>query len=181
MCRAVVLMGIALAMSPLSEAQSKKSEEKPKRGHSSLYKKFDPMSLKEKCEPHFKPFRGNGARIDVEFTHLPDWFKLYDAEGKSSEDDIKALLGGLKKHFAELAKTSGVEVLHEPKDSIIERPIGLLQAMYYGQKIRLGSIRGFHFSYKQGKTTGAADVFAALRSDTNDYWQVVCAVHEIVP
>jgi hypothetical protein len=53
--------------------------------------------------------------------------------------------------------------------------------MYFGRLIRAGSIRGFYLTYTDGKVTGAIDVIAVLNSEAVDSWELVCAVHEVVP
>lgn len=156
--------------------------------HSRLYRGFDPDILEKKCNPHFDHVGGGGVRSGLQFGPAlaadaeGDWYKLFDIEGTISEDKLKQLLEVLKLDLHKMAKASGVEEVGQPSDRIEDRPISLVRAMYHGRKIRPGSLHGFHLTYSDGTITGAIDVLAALSSDPIDNnWEVVCAVHELLP
>lgn len=184
-CVGVVLASVLAATPLISSQQDKQPAKGPTDkgpAHSKLYRGFDPGALVKTCKPYYDRAWGNGARSGLQFGRTPDWFKLFDIEGNISEDKLKKLLAELKTDLHKMAKASGVEKVSQPDDSIEDRPISVLRAMYFGRKIRPGSLHGFYLTYSDGKITGAIDVFAALSSDPiDDYWEVVCAVHEVVP
>lgn len=163
--------------------ERKKSPEPAKEGkpvHSKLYRALEPAGLRKTCERHFERIHGSGSRT-IQLTLSPDWYKMFDVEGTISEDKLKGLFGDLKTELHKMAKASGVAKVGQPDDRIEERPLSVVRAMYSGRLIRPGSLRGFHLIYSDGKIVGAIDVIAARNSDALDRWELVCAVHEVVP
>ena len=54
-------------------------------------------------------------------------FNYFTLTGDLSEDQVKQLLGALKAEMVTLARASKAVLSHDPKDSIVDRPMRLLQ------------------------------------------------------
>jgi hypothetical protein len=159
--------------------------EKP--GHSSFYRDFDSKVAAGICL-HLAPKAGGGSRphgkVPPPERHE---FKIFDVTGDISPDQLKKVLGGLKEHFAKLVRENKAVTATDPKDTIADRPMYLLQMnmLAPGTWVQPDTMRGFYFTYKQGKVEGAVDVVAVRvgpgpGSDKVE-WTVVGAVHEPAP
>jgi hypothetical protein len=180
-----LLAGVALAVAPAGRSQEGKPPDKAPKGnepaHSKLYRGFGPESLLKTCQAHFGRVRRHGSRQGFRFGDAPDRYKLFDAEGTMSLEQLAKLLAALKAELHKRAKASGVEKVGEPSDKIEDRPLRVMRHLYYGRLIKPTSARGFYLTYTEGKIAGAIDVIAALNSNAVDQWELVCAVHEVVP
>jgi hypothetical protein len=181
----VILSGVVLAVAPAGRSQEDKPSDKARTGkepaHSKLYRGFKPESLLKTCQAHLRPVRRHGSRSGLRFGDAPDQYKLFDAEGTMSVVQLAKLLAALKAELFQTAKASGVEKVGEPSDKIEDRPLRVMRHLYYGRLIKPTSARGFYLTYEDGKIAGAIDVIAALNSNAVDQWELVCAVHEVVP
>jgi len=184
---ACVFLGL-LSVGVFAAAPAGRSDQPPDKApqdkepaHSKLYRGFEPKSLRKTCQAHFNPLRGHGFRSGLTFGDAPDRYQLFHAEGTMSVEQLAKLLAALKADLHQMAKASGVQKVGEPSDKIEDRPLRVMRHLYYGRLIKPTSARGFYLTYADGKIAGAIDVIAALNSDAVDQWELVCAVHEVVP
>ena len=159
--------------------------EKP--GHSSFYRDFDPKLAAGICL-HLAPKTGGGSRPHGKVPPPEGHeFKIFDATGDISPDELKKVLDGLKEHFTKLVRTNKAVITTDPKDTIADRPMYLLQVNILppGTWVEPDSVRGFYFTYKEGKIQGAVDVLAVRigpgPAPDMAEWSVVGAVHESAP
>ncbi len=157
-----------------------------KPGHSSFYRDFDPKLAAGICL-HLAPKAGGGSRPHVKVPPPEGHeFKIFDATGDISPDELKKVLDGLKEYFGELVRTNKAVTASDPKDTIAERPMYLLQMnILRATWVDPDSVRGFCFTYKEGKVQGVVDVLAVRigpgSAPDKVEWSVVGAVHEPAP
>jgi len=167
-----------------SEDATLPADAEPPKGQptSKLYDSFDPDKVGEKYASHFdKAPRGFSVLANATITPPGDVFKLFRIKGNITDEELKKVLGSLRTDLSKLAKASGVKVVHEPKDSMGDRPIALLRTLFLGDTIEVNTVGGFYFAYEQDKIIGAVDVFAVrCVEQEGKQWKIVCAVHEPV-
>jgi hypothetical protein len=114
-------------------------------------------------------------------------FKIFDATGDIPPDQMKKLLDELKEHFTRLVEVNKAVSATDPKDTIADRPMYLLQMNMLppGTWVEPDSVRGFYFTCKEGKVQGAVDVLAVRvgpgPAPDKAGWSEVGAVHEPAP
>jgi hypothetical protein len=176
----VVVCGVAGGLIAAADPQSKGE----KAAHSSFYRDFDPALAVGICQ-HFAPKTGSGIRPHG-IVPPPEGheFKIFHIEGDIPPDQLKKALDALKEHFAKLVLANKAVAGTDPKDTVADRPIYLLQMNMLppGTWVEPDSVRGFYFTYKEGKVQGAVDVLAVRvgsgPAPDKAEWRVVGAVHE---
>src|SRR5262245_12489094 len=114
----------------LSVAAEPKAE---KPAHSGFYREFDPEAVVTFCETRFKFVRdkcGTGSRgVGIKWPGevAGEGFKVFDLHGDLSDDEVKQVLDGLQAELVKRAKAGKAILGHDPKDTIADRPMRLLQ------------------------------------------------------
>jgi hypothetical protein len=179
---ATVALGTFPGDSVTHSQEAKRPAAEPPQGQpkSKLYEGFDALKLKAKYAAHFdKRDRTTGAVANLTITPPGDVFNLFRIKGDISDEELKEVLSSLRSELSELAKASGVKVVHEPKETMGDRPIALLTVLFLGDTVELKTVQGFYFTYEQDKIRGVVDVFAArCVAGEKKQWKIVCAVHE---
>src|SRR5262245_46989744 len=158
------------------------------RGHSAFYNDFDQDSMLALCQARFsfvKERCGTGSRglgITWKGQESSESFKIFYLTGDLSEEEVNRVLKELKPELMNIARASKVTRAHDPKDTIIDRPMRLLQPglIWAGTPVIPSDVRGFYFTYEEGKVEGAVDVLAVpIVQDKKAEWLVLGAVHEV--
>jgi hypothetical protein len=156
--------------------------------HSGFYREFDAEVLVALCQKQF-PFvrekcgtgtRGGGFRWKGETAE--EGFRVFDLHGDLSEDEVKQVLDALRTELLRRAKAAKAALGHDPRDTIVDRPMRLLQPglLWAGTAVVPSDLRGFYFPYKDGKVEGWMDVLAVpMVRDKKTEWLILGAVHEV--
>jgi hypothetical protein len=180
----VVACGVAGSL--LAAAGGQPKDEKP--AHSAFYRDFNPESMVALCRNQFKfvkdkcgtGSRGIGIKWDGETTE--EGFKVFDLTGDLSGDEVKQVLATLKAELVKQVRTSKAALGHDPKDTVADRPMRLLQPglLWAGTAVVPSGLRGFYFPYKDKKVDGWVDVLAVpMIRDKKTEWLILGAVHEV--
>jgi len=179
---ATVALGTFPSDSVTHSQEKRQPAAAPPKGQpkSKLYESFDALKLKEKYAAHFdKGDRTSGAVANLTITPPGDVFNLFRIKGDISDEELKKVLSSLRSELNDLAKASGVKVVHGPKETMGDRPIALLTVLFLGDTVELKTVQGFYFTYEQDKIAGAVDVFVArCVAGDKKQWKIGCAVHE---
>jgi hypothetical protein len=159
-----------------------------KSGHSNFYRDFSAEAAVEQCRSQFKFVKdkcGSGSRgggFTWKGEKVEEDFKIFDLHGDLSDDEVKQVLGALQADLVKRARASKAVLGHDPKDSIVDRPMRLLQPglIWADTAVVPSSLRGFYFPYKDGKVEGWVDVLAIrMAREKKSEWLLLGAVHEV--
>jgi hypothetical protein len=153
--------------------------------HSTLYDSFDPDKLRAKYGKAFvdsgKPYQ-TGSRRDLLVTPPGDVFTEFHLMGEIPEKQVKEILADLKTELIELAHKSKVKFVQEPSDKVLERPLVIFAFLSGVAWLDLKSVRGYYFTYQEGKFQGAVEIIAACTDPGNPkQWSIYGTVHERQP
>jgi len=184
-CRIVLVAAAALCWL-VSFAAAEPKADKP--SHSGFYRDFDPESMVTLCrEQHrfVKDKCGTGSRgigITWNGETTEEGFKVFDLTGDLSGDEVKQVLNTLKTALIKQVQSSKATLGHDPKDTIADRPLRLLQPglLWAGTAVVPSDVRGFYFPYKDKKVDGWVDVLAVpMIRDKKTEWLILGAIHEV--
>jgi len=179
------LVAVAAAGCLVLTAAAQSKAEEPR--HSGFYRDFSAEGMvtfardqlkfvKDKCG---SGSRGFGRKWEGE--EVEEDFKIFDLTGDLSEDEVKQVLGALQAELVKRVKAGKAALGHAPKDTIVDRPMRLLQPGFIWADVAIlpSSLRGFYFPYKDGKVEGWVDVLAIrMVRDKKTEWLIFGAVHE---
>lgn len=180
------LVVVAAASCLVLAATAQPNAEKP--SHSGFYRDFSAQSMVMFCRDRFdfvKQKCGSGSRglgIKWNGQDAEESFKIFDLEGNLSEGEVKQVLGALQAELVKRVQASKAVLGHDPKDTIIDRPMRLLRPgfIWAGTAVIPASLRGFYFPYKDGKVEGWVDVLAiTMVADKKSKWFLLGTVHEV--
>jgi len=182
--RSLVAVAAAGCLVVVAVAQPK--ADKP--SHSGFYRDFSAEGMVTFSRDQFKfvkdkcgsGSRGVGHKWNGE--EAEEDFKIFDLTGDLSDDEVKKVLGAWQAELVKRAKASKAVLGHDPKDSIVDRPMRLLQPgfIWADTPVVPSSLRGFYCPYKDGKIEGWVDVLAIrMVRDKKSEWLVLGAVHEV--
>jgi hypothetical protein len=187
MCHRLLLLTV-IAVMPASTADPLSAQEKgkePKR--SEFFRNFDPGRILAKhaeiLKKTGKPW-GSGSRRNLMVSYPPmikapgESMSDFHLEGEISDKELKEMLASLKSEFLELARGK-VAIVGEPSDRIGARPIIWFSVIFGPNWLDLAHIRGYYFTYRQGKIGGTVEILAGRTDPRNaKQWKIACAVHE---
>jgi hypothetical protein len=183
----VWLLMVALGVAgPVASAAAQSKDGKP--GHSTFYHDFSAEAVVEACRGQFKFVRdkcGSGSRgggFTWKGEAAEEGFRILDLHGDLSDDEVKQVLDALQAELVKRAKAAKAVLGHDPKDTIVDRPMRLLQPglIWAGTAVIPSSLRGFYFPYKAGQVEGWVDVLAVpMARDKKAEWLILGAVHEV--
>lgn len=145
-----------------------------------LYDRFDPEQVGRKYLSHFAGNAEFSAVSNFRVTPPNRWFKTFRIKGQIPAEELTQLLDSLQYELKGLAEGSSVEVV-AIKESVEERPVGLLKALCATYTVKLSSLQGRRFPYRLGQARGDIDVLVFQFVDGEDgdlNWCVLCSVHE---
>jgi hypothetical protein len=182
-------LGVVLVVAsggPVIAAAAEPKADKP--SHSGFYGDFSAEGMVTFCQTQFKFVKdkcGSGSRgggFKWKGETAEEDFKVFDLTGDLSEDEVKKVLDALQSELVKRAKAAKATLGHDPKDSIVDRPMRLLQPglIWGGTAVVPSAVRGFYFPYKDGKVDGWVDVLAIpMVRDKKTEWLILGAVHEV--
>jgi hypothetical protein len=159
-----------------------------KTSHSAFYRDFSSEDIVATCQKKFQFVKdkcGSGSRgggFKWKGEKVDEDFKIFDLRGDLSHDEVKQVLKALQAEMVKRARASKAVLGHDPKDSIVDRPMRLLMPgfIWADTAVVPSSLRGFYFPYKAGKVEGWVDVLAIqMVRDKKREWLVLGAVHEV--
>jgi hypothetical protein len=176
----VVAAGLVVA------AAAQPKAEKP--GHSGFYRDFSAANVVASCRSQLKFVedkcgygnRGFGRKWEGE--EVEEDFKVFHVTGDLSDHEVKKVLEVLQGELVKRARASKAVLGHDPKDTVVDRPMRLLQPgfIWADAAVLPSSLRGFYFPYKDGKVEGWVDVLAIrMVRDKKTEWLILGAVHEV--
>lgn len=147
------------------------------KAETALYRAFEPDKFRDKYASFFTRVAGSGGRSGVTITPPGHTFKDFTLRGPIDEGKIGEIVAALKTELLELVRTSGSQIVQEPKAMTPER-LGALPYGTFKDEYPAG-LQGFHFAYRQTGGEGAVDVLAGSGAvDGKKEWKVVVSVHE---
>ena len=187
MCHRLLLLTV-IALVPASALNRLPAQEKgkePKR--SEFFRSFDPGRILAKhteiMKKTGKPW-GSGSRRNLMVSYPPvikapgESMSDFHLEGEIGDKELKVMLASLKSELLELAKGK-VTIVGEPSDRIGARPIIWFSVILGPNWLDLSSLRGYYFTYRQGKIEGTVEILAGRTDPRNaKQWNIACAVHE---
>jgi hypothetical protein len=180
------LAAVATAGCLVLAAAAQPKAEKP--GHSGFYRDFSAEGMVTFSRDQFKFVKdkcGSGSRgfgRKWEGEEVEEDFKIFDLTGDLSEDEVKQVLGALQAELVKRVRAGKAALGHDPKDTIVDRPMRLLQPgfIWADAAVLPSSLRGFYFPYKDGKVEGWVDVLAVrMVRDKKTEWLILGGVHEV--
>ena len=176
----VVAAGLVVA------ATAQPKAEKP--SHSRFYRAFSAANVVESCRSRLKFVkdkcgygnRGFGRKWEGE--EVEEEFKIFDLTGDLSDHEVKQVLEVLQGELVKRSQASKAVLGHNPKDTIVDRPMRLLQPglLWADAAVIPSTLRGFYFPFKDGKVAGWVDVLAVqMVRDKKTKWLILGAVHEV--